>query len=256
MATKTLLWDFGGTLGYRNTSWSDCLLEMLDRADPGHPFTLQQIRPLLGSGFPWHEHGKAHPSPGDADAWWRQVTELIESALSTLGYPLDRARSMAAGFRDHYLVFDRWHLVEDIGALAELRDRGWSHVILSNHVPELPAIVDHIGLGPLVDATVSLGVIGYEKPHPEAFRLALEAAGHPSTVWMIGDNPIADVAGAERAGIPAIWVRTQDLTPEYVARESAVWAREPGWETWPSEVKRTAADLYEAARIVVETDDV
>jgi len=31
----------------------------------------------------------------------------------------------------------------------------------------------------------------------------------PTSVWMIGDNPVADVAGAEAVGIPAILVRTR-----------------------------------------------
>jgi putative hydrolase of the HAD superfamily len=55
---------------------------------------------------------------------------------------------------------------------------------------------------------------GYEKPHTEMFTLALANAGTSSRVWMVGDNPSADIAGAERVGIPALLVRsgTLDLT--------------------------------------------
>ncbi len=48
---------------------------------------------------------------------------------------------------------------------------------------------------------------GYEKPHPQAFRLAQAAAGPARRLVMIGDNPQADAGGARRAGIDAIWVR-------------------------------------------------
>jgi len=75
---------------------------------------------------------------------------------------------------------------------------------------------------------LSSATIGYEKPHPEAFRLALEAVGHPRQVWMIGDNPVADVGGAEAAGLRAILVRRED-----------------------GEAQLRAADLTEAVTIVL-----
>ncbi|HVS84245.1 MAG TPA: HAD hydrolase-like protein, partial [Gaiellaceae bacterium] len=46
----------------------------------------------------------------------------------------------------------------------------------------------------------------------EAFRLALRACGDPAEVWMVGDNPIADIEGAEAVGIRAIRVRNGAAT--------------------------------------------
>ena len=154
MVAKAILWDFDGTLAYRRSSWSDCLLELLDIHHPDHGHPIEEIRPLLPTGFPWHDHGSPHESPGDPDEWWRQVTELK--------------------------TLDEWRPAEDaIPVLTELRESGWAHFVLSNHVPELEQVVNHIGLGDLVEATVSSGVIGYEKPHAEAFRIALDVAGNP-----------------------------------------------------------------------------
>ena len=59
---------------------------------------------------------------------------------------------------------------------------------------------------------------GYEKPHSEAFSLARMAAGNPATIWMVGDNPKADIAGAEAAGIPAILVRRDETEADDVSR--------------------------------------
>jgi len=42
------------------------------------------------------------------------------------------------------------------------------------------------------------------------FKAALNAAGHPRVVWMVGDNPVADIVGAEAVGIPAILVRNKE----------------------------------------------
>lgn len=104
---------------------------------------------------------------------------------------------------------------------------GWRHVVLSNNVPELEVNLGLLGLGEVVDVVVCSAAIGYEKPHPEAYRCALRAAGDPKTRWMVGDNLQADVLGAERAGIPAILVRSEH-----------------------PQAKRRAKDLVEAAAII------
>lgn len=48
----------------------------------------------------------------------------------------------------------------------------------------------------LVDVVVTSVVTGYEKPKPKAFEQNCQMAGRPATVWMVGDNAIADVDGA------------------------------------------------------------
>jgi len=90
----------------------------------------------------------------------------------------------------------------------------------------LPAIVAGLGLDALVEVTVTSAAIGFEKPNPAAFEHVLRECGRPGRVWMVGDNPAADVAGAEALGIPAILVRAA------------------------SGAKRCAADLHEAATII------
>ncbi len=81
--------------------------------------------------------------------------------------------------------------------------------MLSNHVPELAELIEGLGLGELVGEVFTSAAIGYEKPHPEIFRHALRVCGSPGRVWMVGDNPVADVEGAEAVGVPAVLVRAR-----------------------------------------------
>jgi len=69
-------------------------------------------------------------------------------------------------------------------------------------------LVSGLGLGSHLDHVVTSARIGYEKPHPGAFRAALRICGNPTNVWMVGDNPIADIEGAEAIGLRAILVRS------------------------------------------------
>ena len=109
-------------------------------------------------------------------------------------------------------------------ALQATRQAGWRNVILSNHVPELPALVGALGLEDLIDGVYTSAAIGYDKPHPEAFRHALRESGDPARRWMVGDNPVADVKGAQALGIPALLVRTEGGEPDALAAAQRVIA--------------------------------
>jgi putative hydrolase of the HAD superfamily len=154
-----------------------------------------------------------HPELCDAEAWWAHVAPLLAGAYEGIGLPPERAGELAALARARYVdPAAGWRLFDDtLPALRLLRDRGWRHVVLSNHVPELGQLVDALGLGALVEEIVCSAATGYEKPHPEAFAVALRLRRNGNPVWMVGDNPDADVAGARAAGIPAVLVRAEGV---------------------------------------------
>ena len=207
---RVIFWDFDGTLAHRPGLWGGCLLEVLDEHRAGHGVELERLRALLRNGFPWHEPAVAHPELAEPDAWWARVEGLLSAAYEGVGIESEASRKLARLARERYVDHTcGWQLFDDtLPVLERLRSEGWRHAILSNHVPELPALVTGLGLSPLLDCVLSSAVTGYEKPNPKAFELALERCGQPSEAWMVGDNPEADVAGAEAVGIPAILVRT------------------------------------------------
>ena len=209
---ETLLWDFDGTLAHRPGMWRGCLIEVLDEHEPDHAATAEAIAPFLRDGFPWHRPGQPHPELCDPNAWWTHVERLFERAYCRVGLPPERAAELARLVRPRYVDPRKgWQLFADtIPVLTTLRRAGWQHVILSNHVPELPAIVEGLALAPLIYTVVTSAATGFEKPHPQAFAGAVAASGATAPVWMIGDSYTADVIGARDAGIPAILVRTRD----------------------------------------------
>jgi putative hydrolase of the HAD superfamily len=182
---------------------------VLDERMPGHGVSADDVRPFLRDGFPWHGHDTPHPELSvSSDAWWSALEPLLSRAYESVG--VAEAAECARAVRGRYTTYG-WRLFDDtLPVLGRLRADGWRHVILSNHVPELAGIVAALGMDGLVERVITSAATGYEKPHPEAFRGALAAAGEPQTVWMLGDNPLADVAGAEAVGIPAILLRGSD----------------------------------------------
>jgi putative hydrolase of the HAD superfamily len=207
---RVLIWDFDGTLGHRPGHWSGAIADALTDVLGRHEFGPAKISREIRHGFPWHAPDVPHPLLADPDAWWRHMSRVLTAAMGRLGVDAAAAAAAADRVRPHYTDLTSWRLFPDtLPALATLSGLGWRHVLLSNHVPELPEIVTGLGLGPHLEAIVNSAATGYEKPHPQAFRLALERAGGPATALMIGDNPVADIAGAVSIGLRAILVRTR-----------------------------------------------
>lgn len=209
---KCLLWDFDGTLAYRKGGWQSALAEAARRELPEIALQPGDLRPYLRSGFPWHQPERVR-SPGQpADEWWAQLETVFESAfIQAAGLSSGRARRIARRVREVYLEMSWWRLFDDtLDCLGALAAEGWKHVIVSNHVPELPDIVRRLGLSPYVSAIYNSASLGVEKPNPKIFQMVLADLQPGGDVWMIGDNPVADVEGAEAVGINAVLARTED----------------------------------------------
>ena len=219
MSDGVVMWDFDGTLAARPGLWSMCALEVLDEHAPGHGASRDELRAVLRDGFPWHRADEAHLELCEPDAWWAALDPLLGRAFGVAGVEAERHADLARAFRARFVDASvSWTLFEDTRpALQATAEAGWRNVILSNHVPELPALVGALGLEDLVESVFTSAVIGYDKPHPEAFRHALRASGDPQRRWMVGDNPVADVAGAQALGIPAVLIRTEGGEPDALA---------------------------------------
>lgn len=205
---KIILWDFEGTLVDRPGRWRSALIEVLNVNETGHQVDMEQIRPYLRGGFPWHRPEEIHSELSESSRWWASLGPLFTRAYQGVGYPISRAEELSSYVREVFINPNRFIVYEDtIPTLTMLLGKGWRHAILSNHVPELQDIISGLGLGPYFDFYFSSGVTGYEKPNPKAFQHALQAIGLPRDVWMIGDNADADIRGAESVGIRAILVR-------------------------------------------------
>lgn len=91
-----------------------------------------------------------------------------------------------------------------IGLIYELREAQHPVALLSNDSPALLKKLQLLGIDVLFDALIVSAQIGVMKPHPAAYRAALDNLRYPPhrTVFL-DDNP-ENVNGAEAVGISAI----------------------------------------------------
>lgn len=205
---KYLVWDFDGTLAYRPGGWTGALLEVLREEMPGREVDLDALRASLATGFPWHTPDTPHPELVVADRWWAGLAPVLVRAFEAAGVDAELAPILVERARSIYADTRHWRLYEDaVPTLRLLSSLGWTHLILSNHVPELGGILRGLGLDRYVARVFNSADSGYEKPNPRAFDGVLESTTGAEAVWMIGNSVEADVVGAESVGIPAILVR-------------------------------------------------
>lgn len=207
---NVILWDFDGTLGYREGGWTGAVLESLQRHPHLSSLQRDDIRPHLQTGYPWHDPASPHAHITSADAWWADLYPVFERAFLNLGGVPTEMPGFAREVRDTFLKARSWRIYDDVEtALARLSEQGWTHYVLSNHVPELREIVRRLGLESHFAGIYTSGETGFEKPHPEAYRVALEGR-EANRIWMVGDSFVADYEGARNVGIPSILVRKPD----------------------------------------------
>lgn len=187
---KFVLWDFDDTLAYRDGKWAAAMVEVVRREHPDRAVSVQQLRPYLQSGFPWHHPERVRPAGQPPDEWWADLEPVLAAALvQGAGFQADEARRLARAVREVYIDPAYWHLFDDtLETLHRLQAHGWTHVILSNHVAELPELVEALGLSPLIYRVYTSAALGAEKPNPQAFRRVLEELAPYDEVWMVGDH--------------------------------------------------------------------
>jgi HAD superfamily hydrolase (TIGR01549 family) len=171
---------------------------------------------------------KIHSAYMQAETWWLKAygdkvmtPEQTHEAYRELD---DRAFTIVFPNEDHgealrvsRLVRKRWpeleseiplELYPDVEpTLTKLAKDGFFLGLISNAPPDTARVVDVLGLRKFLGSVVISGDVGYTKPHPEIFRIALrEAKVNPVDALHVGDFYEADIIGARKAGIKGLLI--------------------------------------------------
>ncbi|HET9950613.1 MAG TPA: HAD family hydrolase [Candidatus Eisenbacteria bacterium] len=123
----------------------------------------------------------------------------------------DGAPTLAASIARDYAARKEASIAPLEGAIETVRwfrESGCRMALLTNgSAAAQTAKIERFGLAAYFDVVLIEGAVGYGKPDPRIYDLALERLdAAPDAAWMVGDNLDWDVAGPQRAGIRAVWV--------------------------------------------------
>lgn len=162
----------------------------------------------------------------------QRFQRLLDAAA---GAPAE-ASALARRYREQYEA--AWQPVPGAIALATaLKRAGIAFVIVTNNVTSEQVLkLDRCGLRPYVDALITSEDVGVTKPGARIFEAALAAAGVTSAeAVMLGDSWLTDVAGAQAAGMRAVWLnRAGAALPDSTAGGSVseIQSLEPLADVW------------------------
>ncbi|MHB0870938.1 MAG: HAD family hydrolase [Chloroflexota bacterium] len=104
-------------------------------------------------------------------------------------------------------------LFSEVGAaLAGLKESGYRLGLITNVTDDPEADLVRVGLKGWFDVVVASCVVGFDKPDPRIFQMAMEEMGiGPEEGVHVGDQFLADVEGARAAGLNAVLLDRYDL---------------------------------------------
>ena len=140
------------------------------------------------------------------------IDEAVNRFVSTRGLPpeaawVKRYKANALGSVDAFVVpMPGWDRLRDAMRAAKLPyallTNGWNPLQLRK--------AQRIGFDGPILASADIGV---QKPDAGAFGKLAQVLGVPAEgVWYVGDNPVADIAGARAAGMRGIWLDAEGQT--------------------------------------------
>jgi HAD superfamily hydrolase (TIGR01549 family) len=213
---KAVFFDLGGTLLVMRR---DRILQKVLK-DERHEAGLKAIRTSYGEMEPiWLDYYSKHSATGkDATEAYRRLDVMVLERLKISG-------SVEEAERLSWLVRERW---EKIGksippklypdakpVLSKLSRLGIKLALVSNAPPDTSKTVDELGLPQYIKNVVISGIVGYSKPNPEIFRIALsQASVKPGETIHVGDVYASDVVGARNAGIKGVLLDRDKVSTE------------------------------------------
>jgi len=105
------------------------------------------------------------------------------------------AKAFPRGFK--FVAFD-----DALPILKALKEKGLKISLISNIGQEIDSYCTELGFDPYLDFKVTSFEVGYDKPHPKIFQLALQRTGVSAhEAVFIGDQYEQDIKGARGVGI-------------------------------------------------------
>ena len=209
-AIDAVLFDLGGTLlDYPIPSWP-VMVGQCARGAYGYLTKPERDLPPPATKIPDPSEARARRKrvPPDSALAHRAMMALRRMVRSLSGRTLPRvAEACARPLVAEGHVFD-----DTLPALRTLRDRGYRLGLISNTPWGTPDYLwtgqlERFGLAAYFEVALFSSDVGFRKPDGRIFRMALQRLGlAPERVVFVGDNPVADVLGAQRAGLASVLI--------------------------------------------------
>jgi putative hydrolase of the HAD superfamily len=220
---RAVIFDLGGTLMYERATW-DGINARADEALTN--YLREQGMELNLSTFPreFRKRLDKYFRKREKDLLETTYSFVLRDVLTDKGYG-DVPEDVLRGALDRLFEITQtnWVLEEDtLPTLRKLEEDGYRLGLISNagDDQDVQQLARRFGIDQYFDFILTSAACSYRKPHPRIFELALSNWYFlPTEAVMVGDNLEADVRGAQKAGLYAIWLsrRAGKITGEQLS---------------------------------------
>jgi putative hydrolase of the HAD superfamily len=191
---KVIFFDVGNTLLFPNRNRIHAPLA--DRGFHPDPEHLRDLECRTKNAFDSIMTKNGSP---DHSFWWMFYSQL----LTEIGLKDDAVREqLVSGIRNSA----NWDQIRP-GTADHLRTIGQSYriAVISNADGRIEDVLRRCDIADCFRTITDSGLVGYEKPHPEIFRQAMQSMNAvPKESLYVGDVYSVDYVGATRAGMQAV----------------------------------------------------
>ena len=220
---RAVILDLGGTLMYERTSWH-AVTSQGDEALTN--YLREQGMELNLSTFPreFRRRLDKYFKKREKDLLETTYSFVLRDLLTDKGHG-DVSEDILRTALDRLFAVTQtnWVLEDDaLATLQKLEENGYRLGLISNagDDEDVQQLARRFGIDRYFDFILTSAACSYRKPHPRIFELALSNWYFlPSEAVMVGDNLEADVRGAQKVGLYAIWLnrRAGRRTPEQIS---------------------------------------
>jgi putative hydrolase of the HAD superfamily len=207
---RAVLFDLGGTLMYSRDSWEPILergyQSLADSlCQQGFSLDCEELPKTV------RYHLDRYFARRDEDLFEATYLAVLRDLLAEHGhFNVETAVIRRALDAFYAQTQPNWLLEEDaLLTLRTLEAGGYRLGLVSNagDNQDVFQLVDRFQIEPFFDFILTSAACSYRKPHPRIFELAMAHWDIPAReIAMVGDSLEADIRGAQRLGIFAVWI--------------------------------------------------
>jgi putative hydrolase of the HAD superfamily len=153
----------------------------------------------------WYSSAKARNAAAP-----QNLEDRVEYICGGLGARREQKqiRCAAATVRFDYIRQVMKPRTDSIEVLSNIKENGYKIGLISDCSDEIPVIWPETPLASLFDATVFSCLVGFRKPDPRIYQLAIERLSIPGERCLyIGDGGSQELSGARKAGMQPVLIR-------------------------------------------------
>lgn len=147
----------------------------------------------------------------DIDMVERPVEDYLSGVMAEFGFSHLPSQTARAVLEEMYRFTENyWEPADDaIETLTKLSARGYRLGLITNaaNADNANRLIDRFGLRPFFEVILISSQEKMRKPDARIYTRGLTLLNlRPQNAMMVGDNPSADILGAQQVGMKAVWI--------------------------------------------------